>query len=163
MEQLQPQFNSGANSLTNVLHGVIKGISDKPNALDFGRINADMSLTTNSLGVPIPPDSYSVCRSVLYSPSYPLTEDVLGVPRRLPKDTKVTIEDGAHIHACGSPFCPWPMPSGQHWHWTELPRKMRRLQPGDKVLVAWVANEAVVIDLVYDAKYLLSDEEPDWQ
>lgn len=161
--QQQPTFNAGANSLTRTLQSMIRGASDRPPSLDFGRINDDYSLITNSFPKPIPKDSYSVCRSALYSTAYPLTEDVSGRPQRLPKSTKITIEDGAHVHACGSPFCPWPMPSGQHWHWVELPRKMRRLQPGDRVLVAWIANEACVIDIVYDAKYLGTDDEPDWK
>lgn len=162
MRQMQPNFTAGANALTSTLRGMIKGVSDNSPSLDFGKINDDFSLITNSFPNPIPKNEYSVCRSVLYSPAYPLTEDVSGAPKRLPQVTKITVEDGAHVHACGSPFCPWPMPSGQHWHWVELPPKMRRLQPGDKVLVAWIQNEACVIDIVYDAKYLGTDEEPNW-
>jgi len=162
MQEIQPTFDAGANALTGTLHGMIKGMSNKPPVIDFGKINGDYSLSTNHFPKPIPKDSYSVCRSVIYSPAYPLSEDVMGRPQRLPKGTKIQVEDGAHIHACGSPFCPWPMPSGQHWHWTELPVKMRRLKPGDRVLVAWVDNEAVVIDIVFDAKYLGTDDEPEW-
>ena len=162
MQEIQPTFTAGANALTRTFQQMAKGISDKPPQLDFGVINGDFSLTTNSLGVPIPKDEYSVCRSVIYSPAYPLSEDVQGSPKRKPPSTKIEVEDGAHIHACGSPFCPWDFPSGQHWHWVELPLKMRRLQPGDKVLVAWIANEAVVIDIVFSAKYLGTDDEPVW-
>ena len=163
MQEIQPQFNAGTNALTNTLTHMMKGISDKPAQIDFGKINDDYSLTTNSLREPIPKDSYSVCRSVLYHPAFPLTEDVAGTPKKFSQPTKITVPDGAHVHACGSPYCPWPAPSGQHWHWVELPKKMRRLQPGDKVLVAWVANEAVVIDIVFDAKYLGTENEPDWK
>lgn len=162
MEQIQPQFNAGANHLTRTLQGMMKGVADKPPQVDFGKINDDYSLTTNSFRTPIPKDEYSVCRSVIYSAVYPLTEDVADVPERLPKGTKITIPDGQHIHQCGSPFCPWPAPTGQHWHWVELPLKMRRLKPGDKVLVAWIQNEAVVIDIVFSAKYLGTDDEPEW-
>lgn len=158
----QPQFTSGANSLTRTLHGMIKGISDKPPQLDFGKINDDYSLTTNSFRQPIPKEEYSVCRQLLYNPDVPLSEDVAGTPKQLPKETKIEIPDGMHIHACGNPFCPWDEPTGAHWHWVELPKKMRRLQPGDKVLVAWIQNEACVIDIVYSAKYLGTDDEPDW-
>lgn len=35
-----------------------------------------------------------------------------------------------------------------------LSEKMRRLKPGDKVLVAWVQNEPVVIDIVVPATQL---------
>ena len=41
MEQIQPQFTAGANSLTRTLQGMMKGISDKPTPLDFGKINDD--------------------------------------------------------------------------------------------------------------------------
>ena len=162
MEQIQPQFTAGANSLTRTLQGMMKGISDKPPQLDFGKINDDYSLTTNSLRTPIPKDEYSVCRSVLYSEAYPLTEDVAGNPKRKPKNTKIDVQDGQHVHFCGSGYCRWDEPSGAHWHWVELPKKMRRLKPGDKVLVAWIQNEAVVVDIVFSAKYLGTDDEPNW-
>ena len=162
MQEIQPTFTAGANALTRTFQGMIKGISNAPPVLDFGKINDDYSLTTNNFPNPIPKSDYSVCRSVIYSTSYPLSEDVQGSPKRLPKSTKISISDGAHVHACGSPYCPWPAPSGQHWHWVKLPLKMRRLQPGDRVLVAWIQNEAVVIDIVFSAKYLGTDDEPEW-
>ena len=158
MQELQPQFTTGANNLTRIFRNIARGIADKPPQLDFGKINADMSLTTNLFPQPIPCDEYSVCRSVLYSDAYPLTEDMAGFS----EPTKITVPDGAHIHICNSPYCPWGAPSGQHWHWVSLPKKMRRLKPGDKVLVAWIQNEAVVIDIVYSAKYLRDDTEPVW-
>lgn len=37
---------------------------------------------------------------------------------------------------------------GAHQHHVLVPEKMRSLKPGDRVLVAWVQNEAVVIDIV---------------
>lgn len=162
MNEIKPTFTAGANALTRTFQSMAKGISDKPPVLDFGKINGDFSLTTNRFPKPIPKDDYSVCRSVIYSTAYPLSEDVQGSPKRKPKSTKITIEDGMHVHACGSPFCPWPAPTGEHWHWVELPPKMRRLQPNDRVLVAWVDNEAVVIDIVFSAKYLGTDDEPEW-
>ena len=161
MQQLQPNFNTGANSLTSTLKTMIRGVSDKGVVIDFGKINSDYSLTTNSFPEPIPKDSYNVCRSLLYHEDYPLTEDVAGTPKKLPKDTKISIPDGAHMHNCGCHHCLWTL-DGQHYHWVELPKKMRRLKPGDKVLVACVANEAVVIDIVFNAKYLGTDDEPDW-
>ena len=162
MQVISPNFNAGANSLTRTLGSMMRGISDKPPSLDFGKINDDFSLTVNSFPQPVPKDSYSVCRSVIYSPAYPLTEDVQGEPKRKPDGTKIEIPDGMHTHACGCPMCTWDEPTGAHWHWVELPVKMRRLQPGDKVLVAIVQNEFIVIDIVYDAKYLGTDDEPEW-
>lgn len=141
-----PQFTKGANELTNTLTGMIKGISDKPPAMDIGIINSDYSLTTNSFKRPIPKTQYSVCRSLLYRLNVPLTE---------------TYQDGIHVHGCGGP-CEWPEPTGAHVHEVRLPKKMRSVRPNDKVLVAWVQNEAIVIDIIYDAKWL-GDREPPWE
>lgn len=144
----QPNFSTGTNKLANTLKGMMHGVAqaDNPPSLDFGTINSDYSLTTNRFRQPIPKTEYSVCRSLLYNPKVPLTE---------------TYNDGKHVHGCGGP-CEWPAPTGDHVHEVRLPTKMRWLKPGDKVLVAWVQNEAVVIDIVYDAKYLGSGE-PKWK
>lgn len=141
-----PKFTHGANQLTNTLTGMMNQIADKPPTMDIGIINSDYSLTTNSFPCPIPKTQYSVCRSLLYNPKVPLTE---------------TYQDGAHVHSCGGP-CEWPSPSGAHVHEVKLPLKMRWLQPGDKVLVAIIQNEFVVIDIIYDAKWLGS-REPKWK
>ena len=53
-------------------------------------------------------------------------------------------------------------PSGDHLHQVRLPLKMRRLKPGDKVLVAIVQNEFIVIDILFDAKWLKKGVEPNW-
>lgn len=136
----KPQFTAGANALTNTLHVMMKSIADKPPQLDFGIINSDYSLTTNSFPCPIPQNEYSVCRSLLYDPSVPLTK---------------TYTDGEHGHPDASP-------PGTHYHEVRLPKKMYWVRPGQKVLVAWIQNEAVVIDIVYDAKYL-GKGEPKWK
>lgn len=133
------KFNSGATALTNTLHGMIKSMTDKPPVLDFGIINADYSLKINTFGKPIPKNEYSVCRQLLYDPSEPLT---------------VTYVDGEHGHPDASP-------PGTHQHEVKLPKKMRRLKPGDKVLVAIIQNEFVVVDIVYNAQYL-GAKEPAW-
>lgn len=43
---------------------------------------------------------------------------------------------------------------GMHQHHALIPEKMRKLKPGDRVLVAWVQNDAVVVDLVLPATVL---------
>ena len=130
--------NPGINSLTNVFSGMIKAQTDTPPVLDFGIINADYSLTTNSFRQPIPKDEYSVCRSVTYNPKVPLTE---------------TYDDGEHKHPEAT------SPNSSHVHKVKLPEKMTWLQAGDEVLVAWVNHEAVVIDIIYNAA-TIGDEEP---
>ncbi len=138
--EAKPQFTAGANSLTNILLAMMRGIADKPPQLDFGIINSDYSLTTNSFPRPIPKEEYSVCRQLLYDPSVPLTE---------------TYVDGRHGHPDASP-------PGLHFHEVKLPRKMYWVRPSQKVLVAIIQNEFVVIDIVYDAKWL-GDKEPPWE
>ena len=147
MEQ-QPQFSHGTNQLTNTLKGIMGGIAKDAAApqIDIGKINSDYSLTTNSFPRPIPQKEWSVCRSLLYDPRVPLTE---------------TFCDGEHVHGCGGP-CPWPAPTGPHVHQVKLPKKMYWLRPGQKVLVAIIQNEFVVIDIIYDAKWL-GKSEPNWE
>ena len=129
----------GANKFTNMMIDMSKKVSDKPLSLDFGLINGDLSLTTNTFPKPIPKGEYSICRSVAYDPSVPLTQ---------------TYTDGEHDH-------PGAGPPGVHQHNVRLPKKMYWLLPGDRVLVAWVQNEAVVIDKVYNGEHLGSGE-PSW-
>lgn len=137
-----PNFSSGANKLACTLTGMIGSIAgEKSKAqIDIGIINSDYSLTTNSFPKPIPKDSYNVCRQLLYDPSVPLTE---------------TYVDGGHDHFGAVPY-------ETHSHKVKLPKKMRWLKPGDKVLVAIVQNEFVVVDIIYDAKWL-GDSEPAWR
>lgn len=121
--------NPGANKLATVLTGMMRSIDDHPLVLDFGIINGDYSLTTNTFPKPIPKGDYSVCRTVTYDPSVPLTQ---------------SYNDGAHSQ-------PDAGYGGAHTHDIRLPEKMYWIRPGDKVLVAWVQDEAVVIDLVYSS------------
>ena len=138
----KPNFTTGANKLCNTLGSMMRGIANEASQtqIDFGIINGDYSLTTNSFSKPIPKENYSVCRHLLYNPAVPLTE---------------TYTDGEHGH-------PEASPPGIHSHNVKLPKKMRWLKPGDKVLVAIIGNEFVVIDIVYDAKYL-GKKEPAWR
>ena len=132
--------NLGANALTNTLSGMMRGIAgemSKPQ-LSFGIINADYSLTCNSFPCPIPVTDYSVCRQLLYDPQVPLTE---------------TYMDGFHDHYD-------VVPTEPHQHKVKLPKKMRRLKPGDKILVAIIGNEFVVIDKIYSGKWLVEGEPP---
>lgn len=112
--------NPGANSLANTLLGMVDQRTDKPLIIDFGTILPDYSLKTNTYGPPIPQGDYSICRSITYDPQIPLTKTYV---------------------ACG--HCP-------HWHYVVLPRKMWCLQPGERVLVVWVDNEAVIVDILYN-------------
>ncbi len=117
----------GTSALASVLGNMAEAKSNKPLSLDFGVIQADYSLKTNTFGIAIPRGEYSVCRCVTYDPGVPLTQ---------------TYCDGGHSQ-------PDAGYGGEHINQVELPVKMYWIRPGDRVLVAWVDNEAVVIDLVY--------------
>jgi len=65
-----------------------------------------------------------------------------------------TYTDGGHTHYDVVPY-------ETHKHQVRLPKKMRWLRPGDKVLVAIIGNEFVVIDMVFNAQTLGSGE-PLW-
>lgn len=121
--------NPGANKLTNVLLGMMQKTGERPLVLDFGIINSDYSLTTNTFPRPIPKGDYSVCRAATYDPGVPLTQ---------------SYNDGEHSQ-------PDAGYGGAHTHDIRLPEKMYWIRPGDKVLVAWVQDEAVVVDLVYSS------------
>ena len=117
----------GANKLTAALASMIDKKGDKTLVLDFGIILGDYSLKTNTFPIPIPKSDYSVCRAITYDPGVPLTQ---------------TYCDGAHGH-------PDAGFAGSHVHNVRLPEKMYWIRPGDKVLVAWVQDEACVVDIVY--------------
>ena len=118
--------NPGTNKLANVLAGRMKKESESPLVLDFGEIQANGSLITNTFPVPIPKGDYSVLRQ--------LTLGFTGEKLTITKD------DGKHGgHTSGD---------GIHSHIVLIPEKMRSIRPGDRVLVAWVQYEAVVVDIV---------------
>lgn len=94
----------------------VAGKAERDLILDFGQIQGDMSLLTNTFPIPIPRDDYHVCR-LIGGLSY-------------------GISGGAHGgHESGN---------GSHSHTAQPPQ----IKSGDRVLVAWIQNEAVVIDVV---------------
>lgn len=116
----------GTKKLAEVLSQRMKKENDSPLVLDFGEIQGNGSLMTNTFPVPIPKGDYSVCRQL-----------TLG-----PKDDRLTVtaRDGKHDgHISGD---------GIHVHEVLIPEKMRSIKPGDRVLVAWVYSEAVVVDII---------------
>lgn len=116
--------NAGTNRLANVLSRRMKKECESPLILDFGEIQPNGSLVTNTFPVPIPKGDYSVCRHV----------GGLGF----------AISEGGHAgHEGQTPT----YHTGAHDHTAELPAA----KPGDRVLVGWVQNEAVVIDVIMDS------------
>jgi hypothetical protein len=126
----------------------------KPPVLDFGAIQGDMSLLTNKFPLPIPQKDYMVCRSVqwgeiddiFYKTQYPgLDNSGEHFHGSNGEHTHPDVPlSGEHTH----PVDAWEM---QHVHDVLIGEKYRWLHPGDRVLVAWVGDDAVVIDLIFPA------------
>ena len=125
---MDEESNQGMNKLARIMQDRMRKNQDANDALvlDFGTIQKDMSLKTNTFAIPIPQADYHVVRQLTLGP----TGSVL----------THTGTQGTHGgHNSGS---------GAHSHTIVVPEKMRSIQPGDRVLVAWVQSEAVVIDIV---------------
>ena len=56
--------HAGTNKLARTLHKRMKSMSDSPLVLDFGKIESDYGLITNTFPVKIPNGDYTVCRHV---------------------------------------------------------------------------------------------------
>lgn len=108
--------NPGTNKLANVLSNRMKKTSESPLVLDFGEIQGNGSLITNTFPVPIPRGDYTICRHV-GGLQFQIYEGLHGGH---------DFGDGKHVHTVAPPV----------------------VKAGDRVLVAWVNNEAVVIDVI---------------
>lgn len=116
----------GTSKLATVLSQRMRKENESPLVLDFGEIQPNGSLVTNTFPVPIPKGDYSICRQL-----------TLGATGSLLTQIK---SSGDHEgHAAGD---------GKHKHDVPIPEKMRSVGSGDRVLVAWVQNEAVIIDII---------------
>ena len=139
--------NRGVSNLGAVLSERMKKEGASPLVLDFGQIQDDYSLKTNTFAKPIPKGDYSVCRQLtLGATNGHLTYTIGGG----------NSGDGTHSHGSSGTHGGHVSGTGSHTHTNEgahvhdvlIPEVMRSIEPGDRVLVAWVQNEAVVIDIV---------------
>ena len=99
-----------------------KGIS-----LELGKINADLSLSVDSLGNAIPRGDYMMSLHLKSSDAKIKTGKV----------SLTTSEEEEHSHTIEA-----------HSHELSLPNKLRGIKAGDRVIVAWVGTEPVVVDIV---------------
>lgn len=113
--------NAGTNRLANVLTDRMKRESESPLYLDFGEIQANGSLITNTFSVAVPKGQYSVCRHV-----GGLTFEISGGGHEGHEEQTTVHNTGSHTHTVKPPA----------------------VKSGDRVLVAWVQSEAVVIDVI---------------
>ena len=132
MSSSKAMNNEGINRLARVMQKRMQTVNDTPPLLDFGRIREDGALVTNSFGLPIPRGEYLVCRSLTLG----------GVGTVL---TRTMEDQGTHGgHSDETNY-------GRHIHDVQVPPAMRGLQAGDAVLVAWVNESPVVIDIIHQA------------
>ena len=118
----------GLSKLAGLIGKAIDDRKDTSLVLDFGVINEDYSLTTHTFPVPIKKDFYMVCRHLRAVPD---------------EDRWYTEGAGSHSHE-GSEGAS----AGLHTHKFQ-PHEV--LDKGDRVLVAWVQNDPVVVDVVVHA------------
>ncbi|MBQ9720309.1 MAG: hypothetical protein IJV64_06395 [Oscillospiraceae bacterium] len=140
--------NSGIARLGEAITGRAKQVNGlQPLTLDFGVIQSDMSLKTNTYAKAIPKTDYSVCRQLTLGPTWAHLTYTIGAGK--PNDgTHDHGNSGTHGGHVGGNGTHTHTAEGPHVHDVLIPEKMRSLKPGDRVLVAWVQNEAVIVDLV---------------
>ena len=140
--------SSGANKLGQAIADrIVKHMEGESSlVLDFGEIKGDESLVTNTFPIPIPKGDYHVLRQLTLGKK----DDVFAKTQNTGKDNS-----GKHTHEFQLQAGPYPVTGiikdsipSRHVHDIIIPELMRSLKSGDRVLVAWVQNEAVVIDIV---------------
>ena len=141
--------NEGYNRLARVFQGRMKSVAAAPPSLEIGQIQSDYSLLTNKFPRPIPQADYLVCRQLTLGKK----DDVLTKTQETSKPNS-----GDHTHQFAQTAGPYPVEGqilasqdSKHVHDVLIPEKMRWIQPGDHVLVAWVDADPVVIDIILPA------------
>ena len=136
--------NSGASKLAQVIAERIGSQTARPDALELGTIQGDMSLKLDRFAVPIPRGEYLIAEwtaklsfpafSLVGRGEYPVKND-------------------------GSPEPPTQWTQQTRWDWTpkeidEVKIEVKPdLKPGDRVLVAWVndGTDPVVVSKVVNS------------
>lgn len=124
----QGDNSPGISKLAGVFDSIAAKHEDHTLILDYGVINDDLSLTTNTFPIAIKKKDYMCCRHLRAVPE---------------KDRWSTAYAGSHTHP-GSEGSS----AGSHAHKFQ-PHEV--LKKGDRVLVAWVQNDPVVIDVLVHA------------
>lgn len=147
--------NPGLSKLAATLQGQMQKNQEARSSLviDFGQIQADYSLLTNTYPIPIPKSDYIVCRQLTIGSTNGHLTHTIGAGHA---------DDGTHSHGSSGTHGGHDSGNGSHTHNDEaphvhdvlIPEALRKLQPGDRVLVAWVQSDAIVIDLILPASVL---------
>ena len=169
-------MNEGASRLAKVLHDRIENERQANDdlVLDFGVIQDDYSLLTNTYPIAIPKTDYLVLRHLtlgdtgdILTKTQEIGKGISGAHKHVEMDLTCSshggnvtgtvgtdavaaedppVRDDAPVSELGSDTT-----DGQHQHHVLIPEMMRWLKPGDRVLVAWVQHDAVVIDIIMQA------------
>lgn len=137
--------NNGMNALARVLTARMREVAQTPEIVDFGEIQGDYSLLMNNFPVPIPASDYVICRGVSYDPADIWVTSIKG------QGTHPHGPSGSHSQEGGTGSHNHPSLEGEHIHHIPLPEKMYCIKPGDRVLVVWAGNCAVVVDKIRSA------------
>lgn len=134
-------MNSGASKLAQVIAERISNQTARPDALELGTIQDDLSLKLDRFAVPLPAGEYLVCRSLTLPDPMTVTVSGDGAHSHGPSGGHIQYTgDGVHSHSG----------EGPHTHDVVRPEQLAPLVPGDRVLVAWVNGgiDPVIIDVV---------------
>jgi len=158
----------GMSHLAGIMVGIARDASNTSLVLDFGVIQGDGSLLTNTYPIAIPATDYLVCRGCVL----PNTEKIdseyttaINKSHRHKFDDELELEGETdvmgsldpHKHLVKVPmldiFTEYAAVKQEaHNHVVDIARPSQRcLRAGDRVLVAWVYNDAVVIDIIKSA------------
>lgn len=153
--------NEGMNHLARVLHGRIQGNREAYSdfILDFGLIKSDYSLLTNTYPIPIPKSDYLVLRQLTLGNTGDIITQTTKNGEHSHDEQGIHSHEGGthgghdsgngeHAHSGGDHG---HGSAGTHGHNVLIPEKMRWLKPGDRVLVAWVQHDAIVLDIILPA------------
>lgn len=133
----------GINNLGIVLKNQITKECESPLILDFGEIQDDYSLKTNTFPIPIPVSDYLVCRSLTIGKE----GGIIAVSDKY--NHSHVVNAGEHKHNISV---------DEHSHEVFISSKMCTVKPHDRVLVAWVGSDAVVIDIILKAEVIIENE-----
>lgn len=122
-------MSSPIEELGKLMDGQMKNVmrANMGISLELGVIGSNLSLSVASLGNAIPKGDYMVSLHLIDNIMKLNTTDV----------ALSTDQADGHSHTIN-----------EHKHTVTLPARLRGIKAGDRVLVAWVGTEPVVVDIV---------------
>lgn len=162
----------GMSKLAGVIKDIAKGEKESSLLIDFGVIQEDGSLLTNTYPIPIPATDYLVCRGVALPNREVVNTSTTTATNKSHSHkvesveaTGMTGSAQGHTHSASVSIPEMQTASATvrqngHDHEVDIARpSQRKLAVGDRVLVAWVQNDAVVIDIILTADSVINGGE----